>query len=82
MYHSFYETQYEARNYTAAILDAIHFLSDLIRECAGLEGDGVALVGEGGVEVVVGLLELFDFVLFFPIFDVYGRYRLMVCYRW
>lgn len=39
-------TSYEARNYTAAILDAIHFLSDLIRECAGLEGDGVALVGE------------------------------------
>jgi uncharacterized protein (TIGR02391 family) len=39
-------TSYEVRNYTAAILDASHFLSDLIRECAGLEGDGVALVGE------------------------------------
>jgi uncharacterized protein (TIGR02391 family) len=36
---------YEARNYSAAILDAIHLLSDVIRERAGVEGDGVALVG-------------------------------------
>lgn len=36
---------YEARNFSAAILDAIHFLSELIRERSGLEGDGVNLVG-------------------------------------
>jgi uncharacterized protein (TIGR02391 family) len=35
----------EARNYKSAILDAIHFLTDTIRERSGLEGDGVALVG-------------------------------------
>lgn len=35
----------EARKYTAAVLDAIHFLTDVIRERSGLEGDGVALVG-------------------------------------
>lgn len=39
-------TSYEARNYTVAILDAIHCLSELIREHAGLEGDGVTLVGD------------------------------------
>jgi len=36
---------YEARNFSAAILDAIHFLSELIRERSGLEGDGANLVG-------------------------------------
>ena len=35
----------EARKYTNAILDAVHFLSDVIRERSGLEGDGVSLVG-------------------------------------
>lgn len=35
----------EARNYTAAILDAIHLLTDIIRERSGLEEDGVALIG-------------------------------------
>lgn len=39
-------TNFEARNYTAAILDAVHFMSDQIRDRAGLEGDGVALAGE------------------------------------
>lgn len=38
-------TSVEARNYTGAVLDAVHLLSDVIRERAGLEGDGVALVG-------------------------------------
>jgi uncharacterized protein (TIGR02391 family) len=37
---------YQARNFTGAILDAMHFLSDLLRERTGLESDGVALVGE------------------------------------
>lgn len=36
---------YEASNYSAAILDAIHFLSELIRERSGLDGDGANLVG-------------------------------------
>lgn len=35
----------EARNFTGAILDGIHLLSDVIRERSGLEGDGVSLVG-------------------------------------
>ncbi len=38
-------TSAEARSFSAAVLDAIHFLSDVIRERSGLEGDGVALVG-------------------------------------
>jgi uncharacterized protein (TIGR02391 family) len=36
---------YRAGNYSAAILDAIHLLSDVLREKADVEGDGVALVG-------------------------------------
>lgn len=36
---------YESQNYSAAILDAIHFLSELIRERSGLDGDGANLVG-------------------------------------
>jgi uncharacterized protein (TIGR02391 family) len=38
-------TSIEARRFTPAILDAIHLLTDVIRERSGLEGDGVALVG-------------------------------------
>ena len=38
-------TSLEARKFTGAVLDAIHLLSDLIRERSGLEGDGVALIG-------------------------------------
>jgi uncharacterized protein (TIGR02391 family) len=40
------ETSYESRNYTGAILDAIYYLGDIIREKAGLQSDGVALVGQ------------------------------------
>lgn len=40
------QSSYENRNYTGAILDAIYFLGDLIREKAGLESDGVILVGK------------------------------------
>lgn len=39
-------TSFESRNYTGAILDAIYFLSELIREKAGLESDGVSLIGQ------------------------------------
>jgi hypothetical protein len=38
-------TSFQAGNYSAAILDAIHHLSDVVREKSDLEGDGVALVG-------------------------------------
>ena len=41
----FIQSSYENRNFTAAIIDALHFLSDLIREKSGLESDGVALIG-------------------------------------
>ncbi|HSU81970.1 MAG TPA: TIGR02391 family protein, partial [Thermoanaerobaculia bacterium] len=37
---------YENSNFTGAILDAMHFLSDTLREKAGVESDGVALTGE------------------------------------
>lgn len=40
------QNSYESGNYTGAILDALHFLSDLIREKTGLESDGVALAGQ------------------------------------
>lgn len=40
------ETNYKTSQYTNAILDAIYFLSDLIREKTGLETDGVSLVGQ------------------------------------
>jgi uncharacterized protein (TIGR02391 family) len=36
---------YEAENYSPAIVDAMHYLSDVIREKSGLDGDGNALVG-------------------------------------
>lgn len=37
---------YQADNYTPAILDAIHYLSDVLREKSGAEGDGASLVGQ------------------------------------
>ncbi|MBI4547695.1 MAG: TIGR02391 family protein [Ignavibacteriae bacterium] len=40
------QTSYEARNFTGAILDAIYFLGDLIRQKTGLSSDGTALVGQ------------------------------------
>jgi len=33
---------YQSGNFTAAIIDAIQFVGDLIREKTGLESDGVA----------------------------------------
>lgn len=40
------QNSHESRNYTGAILDALYFLSNLIRERTGLESDGVALAGQ------------------------------------
>lgn len=37
---------YESENYSHAILEATYYLSTLIRERAGVDGDGVALVGQ------------------------------------
>lgn len=36
---------YESENYTHSILDAIHYLSGVLREKSGLDGDGQSLVG-------------------------------------
>ena len=38
------QSSYESRNFTGAIIDAIYFLSDLIREKSGLASDGVSLI--------------------------------------
>lgn len=40
------EKNYNNENYSGAILDSIHILSDKIREKSGLEGDGCSLVGQ------------------------------------
>ncbi len=37
---------YENRNFTGLIQDSMYFLTDLIREKTGLEGDGASLVGQ------------------------------------
>jgi len=37
---------YEAENYSHAILDAMHHLSNVLREKSGVDGDGVSLVGQ------------------------------------
>lgn len=37
---------YANRNYTGCIIDAIHYLGNLLREKTGLQSDGVVLVGE------------------------------------
>ncbi len=37
---------YEGGNYSHAILEATYFLSSLLRERAGIDGDGVSLVGQ------------------------------------
>jgi uncharacterized protein (TIGR02391 family) len=38
--------KYESEDYTNAILAAFHYLRDLIRDTANIDGDGVALVGQ------------------------------------
>lgn len=49
------QNAYEAGNYTSAILDCIHFLSELIRDKSGLDSDGNNLVGAafGGQNPVI-----------------------------
>jgi len=37
---------YEKRNFTGAILDAFYFLSELLRNKSGTEGDGAPLIGQ------------------------------------
>ena len=37
---------YQAGNYSHAVLDAMHYFSDVIREKANVDGDGVGLVGK------------------------------------
>ena len=39
-------SQYENRDFSGAILDAVHHLGALVRERTGLEADGVALIGQ------------------------------------
>ena len=36
----------EKRNFTGAILDAFYFLSELLRNKSGTEGDGASLIGQ------------------------------------
>ncbi len=40
------ESNYQSGDFTGVIVDSIHFLGELIRDRSGLEGDGVALIGE------------------------------------
>lgn len=40
------EASYKSENYSHAILEATYFLSSLLRERAGVDGDGAALVGQ------------------------------------
>ena len=40
------QSTYEAGNYSHAVLDAMHYLTDLLREKSGVDGDGASLVGQ------------------------------------
>ena len=40
------QSTYEAGNYSHAIVDAMHYLSNVLREKTGVEGDGKSLVGQ------------------------------------
>lgn len=54
------ESAYQSRNYTAAILDAIHLLGQLIRDKSGLEEDGLPLVNQafGGKKPILKITPL------------------------
>ena len=54
------QKNYEAENYTGAILDAIFKLTDTIRNKTGLEGDGASLIGQafGGNDPQIKLSKL------------------------
>jgi uncharacterized protein (TIGR02391 family) len=49
------QSAYEAGNYSAAILDSVHYLSELIRNKSGLDSDGHTLVGSalGGKNPII-----------------------------
>lgn len=40
------QSTYQAGNYSHAILDAIHYLSNILRDKTGVDGDGAALAGQ------------------------------------
>lgn len=40
------QSTYQAANYSHAIVDAMHYLSDVLREKTGVDGDGASLVGQ------------------------------------
>jgi uncharacterized protein (TIGR02391 family) len=40
------QSTYQAGNYSHAILDAMHHLSNILRDKTGVDGDGAALVGQ------------------------------------
>lgn len=40
------QSTYEAGNYSPAIVDAMHYLSNVLREKTGVDGDGKSLVGQ------------------------------------
>lgn len=54
------KTNYDKQDFTGAILDSFHFLSDLIRKKSGAEGDGAALIGSafGGAAPKIKLNKL------------------------
>jgi uncharacterized protein (TIGR02391 family) len=49
------QNAYDAGNYTGAILDSVHYLSELIRNKSGLDSDGHVLVGSafGGQNPII-----------------------------
>jgi uncharacterized protein (TIGR02391 family) len=40
------QSNYENGDFNGAILDAIHYLSNLLREKTGVDGDGSSLIGQ------------------------------------
>lgn len=40
------QSPYQSGNYSHAVLDAMHFLSNFLREKSGVDGDGATLVGQ------------------------------------
>jgi len=40
------ESTYKSKNYSHSILDAVHYISNVIREKTGIDGDGTSLIGQ------------------------------------
>lgn len=40
------ENPYQSGNYSGAVVDAVHFISAVIRDRTGLDGDGQELIGK------------------------------------